>query len=97
MTIEEMKTNIDKAKEDLTRAKAVMGEVKASIEKEIENLKSLGVDIPEKKGSDSEYYQAVLDAAVNKITSLDESIEKGKKEIEAIIAKWDDDSPDEPF
>ena len=89
-SIERLKSDIQDAKDELTKAKAVMGEVTDNLTKEITALKELGVEIPEREKdmSDEEYYADIIKRAEKYSDKLNDEIDDKKKEIEEIIEKW---------
>jgi phage-related tail protein len=92
-SIEQLKEKFQKAKDELTKAEAVMGEVKANIDKEVESLKGLGVKIPEREDylEIEEWYDAVQKATRDFLEKIEADIAEQQKEIEGIIEKWEEE------
>ena len=101
MTISEIKKQIEKAKSELTKAEAVLGEVRDNIEKDIASLKELGVKMPD-KGSleDKEYFEKCLAASNEFLESVRKEIANDKEELEKILNQFEGDSEEkesDPF
>lgn len=90
--IEQLKEKLQKAKDELTKAEAVMGEVHTNIGKEVESLKSLGVKVPDKEEFDKieDWYDAVQEATKKFLEEIEADNAEQQKEIESIIEKWEE-------
>jgi len=87
-----LKADLQKKKDELTTATAVMGQVKLNIEKEVATLKSLGVVFPDiADGQDEmDYFSIVKVAASEYVARIEEAIASDTKAVEEIISKWED-------
>ena len=91
-----LKEKIDSARENLTKANAVMGEVQKNINKDLNELKENGIDIDniiknsEKEGlSQIEIYEKIIDVVNTNISELNDNINKGIEDINSIIEEWE--------
>ncbi len=102
MTIKEIKEKIEKAKSELTKAEAVLGEVKENLEKDINALKELGVSIPDKGDmEEKEYYEKCRESAASFLSEIETSINSNKEDLAKLLEKFeekdDEDVGADPF
>jgi chromosome segregation ATPase len=89
--LERLQQKLQNAKEELTKANAIMSEVRSNIQKEIDTLTELGVTIPKKEDYEDEiaWYDAIEAAVKQFISDKESENAEREKEIEAVIEKWE--------
>lgn len=90
--LEQKQEKLQKAKEELTKALAIMDEVKSNIAKEIASLKEFGVTIPERDDCEDEvsWYKAIENSVKEFITKQEDENKEREKEVDEILEKWED-------
>lgn len=85
------KEKVTAARNEFTRAQAVMEEVKTNIEREFRTLTELGIDIQpliDSSGDDEEIYTQVLALLDNRISEISSSIEEDTQKVRELINNW---------
>lgn len=88
--IDTLKTKLQAARDEHTRATAVMEEVKTNIAKEVANLRGLGVvfDDRAEDQDEGEWYNYVQKTTQAFVEDIEDDITTQTSEVEKIIAKW---------